>query len=274
MNQTVISARKGWALFSLKEAIAHRYLLYLLVWREVKTRYKQSFLGAVWIILQPLSTMVIYSIFFGYIARFPSEGVPYPIYILAGITCWQFFTRSIQSVSTSLADHQALLSKIYFPRILAPAAALISAGFDFVVLFVLLIGMMMAFGIWPSFNMVIAFGFVLLLGLLAFAVGLILTGLDAVYRDVRHGLSVMIQVWYFCSPIIYPAKLVPAQFRPYYFLNPASPLIQGFRWAMLGGDVTAPPLWSVGLAVTVSLVLLGIGLFVFSRFERTIIDYL
>lgn len=261
-------------MFSIREVIEYRYLLYLLVWREVKTRYKQSFLGTVWILLQPLSTMIIYSIFFGYIARFPSEGVPYPVYILAGITCWQFFTRSVMGVSTSIADQQSLLSKVYFPRILAPTAALVGAMVDFIVLFALLIGMMLAFGLLPSVNMMVAFGFVLLLGLLAFAVGLVLTVLDALYRDVRHGLSVMLQVWYFASPIIYPAKLVPEQFRPYYFLNPASPLIQGFRWSLLGGDVTPPPLWSIGLSVIVSLVILVFGFFLFSRLERTIIDHL
>lgn len=269
-----IHPRKGFSSVNFAELFEYRYLLYLFIWRDVKTRYKQSYIGVIWILLQPVATMVIYSVFFGYLARFPSEGVPYPVYILAGITCWQFFSRSLSSVSTSLADQQALLSKIYFPRLLAPIAALLSSLTDLAVLFALLLCVMVIFGVPPSFNMVVAFGYLILLGLLALAIGLILTGLDALIRDVRHGLALVTQLWYFASPIIYPIELVPQQFRFYYLLNPTTPLVQGFRWALLGGDVAAPPTWAVLNSACVIVVLMLIGTMLFQRLERTIVDHI
>jgi lipopolysaccharide transport system permease protein len=269
-----IHSRKGFSSVNFAELFEYRYLLYLFVWRDVKTRYKQSYIGIIWILLQPLATMIIYSVFFGYLARFPSEGVPYPVYILAGITCWQFFSRSLTSVSTSLADQQALLSKIYFPRLLAPIAALFSSLSDLAVLFLMLLCVMVIFGVPPSFNMVVAFGYLILLGLLALAIGLILTGLDALLRDVRHGLALLTQLWYFASPIIYPIELVPEQFRFYYLLNPTTPLVQGFRWALLGGGVAAPPAWAVITSICVIIVLMLIGALLFQRLERTIVDHI
>ena len=276
LNEHVVKIhpRKGFSSVNFAELFEYRYLLYLFVWRDVKTRYKQSYIGLIWILLQPLATMVIYSVFFGYLARFPSEGVPYPVYILAGITCWQFFSRSLTSVSTSLADQQALLSKIYFPRLLAPVAALLSSLSDLAVLFLLLLCVMVIFGVPPSFNMVVAFGYLILLGILALAIGLILTGLDALIRDVRHGLALVTQLWYFASPIIYPIELVPEQFRFYYLLNPTTPLVQGFRWALLGGGVAAPPAWAVITSACVTIVLMLIGLMLFQRLERTIVDHI
>lgn len=269
-----IYPRKGFARINIAELFEYRYLLYLFMWRDLKTRYKQSYVGAIWILLQPLATMVIYSVFFGYLARFPSEGVPYPVYILAGITCWSFFSRSLSSVSTSLADQQALLSKIYFPRLLAPIAAIMSSLFDLAVLFTLLLCVMVVFGVPPSFNMLIAFGYLVLLGILALGVGLMLTGLDALIRDVRHALALIMQLWYFGSPIIYPVELVPENIRTFYYLNPTTPLVQGFRWALLGGDVSAPPAWAVLTSCGVSLVFMLIGLALFQRLERTIVDHL
>ncbi|MBY2921250.1 ABC transporter permease [Rhizobium leguminosarum] len=269
-----IHPRKGVASVNFAELFEYRYLLYLFIWRDVKTRYKQSYIGIVWILLQPLATMVIYSVFFGYLARFPSEGVPYPVYILAGITCWQFFSRSLISVSTSLADQQALLSKIYFPRLLAPIAALLSSLSDLAVLFMMLLCVMVIFGVPPSFNMIIAFGYLIMLGLLALAIGLILTGLDALIRDVRHGLALVTQLWYFASPIIYPIELVPEKFKVYYLLNPTTPLVQGFRWALLGGNVAAPPAWAVANSACVIIILMLIGTMLFQRLERTIVDHI
>ena len=271
---TKIYPRKGFTRLIFRELYEYRFLLGLLVVRDVKTRYKQSYIGILWIVLQPLATMAIYSTLFGYIARVPSEGVPYPVYILAGITCWQFFSRTITGVSTSLADQQALISKIYFPRLLAPISALFGSLVDVGVLFVILLGVMLVFKVPPSINMLIAFGYLMLLGMLALAVGLILTGLDALARDVRHGLSLVLQVWYFASPILYPVEIVPERFRTLYFLNPTAPLVQGFRWALLGGDVSSPPAWAVMTSVALATALLLIGVLLFQRFERNVVDFI
>ncbi len=271
---TKIYPRKGFTRLNFRELYEYRFLLGLLVVRDVKTRYKQSYIGILWIVLQPLATMAIYSTLFGYIARVPSEGVPYPVYILAGITCWQFFSRTITGVSTSLADQQALISKIYFPRLLAPISALFGSLVDVGVLFVILLGVMLVFKVPPSINMLIAFGYLMLLGMLALAVGLILTGLDALARDVRHGLSLVLQVWYFASPILYPVEIVPERFRTLYFLNPTAPLVQGFRWALLGGDVSSPPAWAVMTSVALATALLLIGVLLFQRFERNVVDFI
>lgn len=273
-HTVTIYPRKGFARLNFRELLEYKYLLYLFVWRDLKTRYKQSYIGMVWILLQPIATMTIYSIFFGYLAKFPSEGVPYPVYILAGITCWSFFSRAITGVSTSLADQQALLSKIYFPRILAPVAALLSATFDLMVLFILLLFVMTFFGIAPSYQMAMAFIYLVLLGVIALGLGLMLTGLDALIRDVRHALALFMQLWYFATPIIYPVELVPEKIKVFYYLNPTTPLVQGFRSALLGGSVSPPPLWAVGTSVMTSLIFLLIGLALFQRLERTIVDHI
>jgi lipopolysaccharide transport system permease protein len=273
-HTVTIYPRKGFARLNFRELSEYRYLLYLFMWRDLKTRYKQSYIGMVWILLQPIATMTIYSVFFGYLAKFPSEGVPYPVYILAGITCWSFFARSLTSVSTSLADQQALLSKIYFPRLLAPIAALLSSTFDLVILFVLLLCVMMIFGVAPSYKMAMAFVYLVLLAVAALGLGLMLTGLDALIRDVRHALALVMQLWYFATPIIYPIELVPEKIKVFYYLNPTTPLVQGFRWALLGGSVSPPPMWAVATSVAVSAVFLLIGLALFQRLERTIVDHI
>jgi lipopolysaccharide transport system permease protein len=273
-HTVTIYPRKGFARLNFRELSEYRYLLYLFMWRDLKTRYKQSYVGMVWILLQPIATMTIYSVFFGYLAKFPSEGVPYPVYILAGITCWSFFSRSLTSVSTSLADQQALLSKIYFPRLLAPIAALLSSTFDLVILFVLLLCVMLIFGVAPSYKMALAFVYLVLLAVAALGLGLMLTGLDALIRDVRHALALVMQLWYFATPIIYPIELVPEKIKVFYYLNPTTPLVQGFRWALLGGSVSAPPMWAVATSVAMSAIFLLIGLALFQRLERTIVDHI
>jgi lipopolysaccharide transport system permease protein len=273
-HTVVLYPRKGMAALDLAEIYAYRNLLFLFFWREIKTRYKQSYLGGVWIVLSPLVSTAIYSVLLGYLARFPSDGVPYPLYVLVGITVWQFFSRCLIGTSTSLADQSVLISKIYFPRIIAPLAAVLSAGFDFGVMLVLLLAAMLALRIFPEPRTLLAFVFVIQMAFLALGIGLILTGIDAVMRDVRIVLNLVLQVWYFASPIIYPIRVVPQKFLTYYYINPVAPLIEGFRWAMLGGATPPPPLWSVLLSAAVSVVLLVIGALLFQKAERTIVDHI
>lgn len=273
-HTVILYPRTGLSALDLGEVYAYRNLLYLFFWRDIKTRYKQSYLGGVWIVLSPLVSTAIYSVLLGYLARFPSDGVPYPLYVLIGITPWQFFSRSLSGVSTSLADQQVLINKIYFPRILAPMASVLSAAFDFSIMLLLMFVAMLVLGVYPSPRTLLAGLFVAQMGLLALGLGLILTGLDAVMRDVRIALSLVLQVWYFLSPVIYPISVVPKHLLKFYYLNPVAPLIQGFRWALLGGAVTPPPLWSILLSGAVTLVLLTAGTLFFQKVERTIVDHL
>ncbi len=274
LNEVRIYPRTGFSFPDLREISQYKSLMFLLVWREIKSRYKQSYLGALWVIFQPLTMMSVYALFLGYVARFPSEGVPYAVYILCSITCWQFFNQSMTGAGTSLANQQALIGKIYFPRILAPMSASLSSFLDLAILIGLLVVVMAFFGIFPSPNAFMAVGILILIGFFAFSLGLALTVLDAFWRDVRHGLGLVIQIWYFASPVIYPVTLVPERFLHFYYMNPMAPLIQGFRWAVLGGDVSMPPLWSFGSSICVILIAFVIGLTVFQRLERNVVDYL
>jgi len=273
-HTVVLYPRQGLAAINLREVFAYRNLLYLFFWRDIKTRYKQSYLGVVWIVLSPLVSTAIYSVLLGYLARFPSDGLPYPLYVLVGITAWQFFSRSLNGVSTSLADQQVLINKIYFPRVIAPLSSILSAAFDFGIMLALIFAAMLVLGIYPGPRTLLAFAFIAQMALLALGIGLVLTGLGAVMRDVRVVLNLVLQVWYFASPIIYPVQIVPPKLITYYYLNPLAPLMQGFRWAMLGGSVQPPPLWSIGLSALVTLIFLIVGMLFFQKVERTIVDHL
>ncbi len=273
-HTVVLYPRTGLSALDVGEVYAYRNLLYLFFWRDIKTRYKQSYLGVVWIVLSPLVSTAIYSVLLGYLARFPSDGLPYPLYVLVGITAWQFFSRSLTGVSTSLADQQVLINKIYFPRVLAPLASVLSAAFDFGLMLLLIVAAMLVLGIYHSPRTLLAFVFIAQMALLALGIGLVLTGLDAVTRDVRVVLNLVLQVWYFASPVIYPVQIVPQKFITYYYLNPMAPLMQGFRWAMLGGSVQPPPVWSIGLSAFVTVIFLIAGTLFFQKVERTIVDHI
>lgn len=268
-----IKSRHGFLALDLRELWRYRHLLQLFVWRDVKVRYKQTALGIVWLILQPIAMAIIYSIFFGRLARMPSEGVPYPIYVLTGIVIWQFFSRAVSDGTTSLANQTALLSKIYFPRLIAPMTAVAAAAFDFAIMFSVLILAMPFFGMLPQATIILVPIPLCGLGLLALGISLILTGADAVFRDVRYALGFGLQIWYFLSPIVYPLEIVPEAFRTLYLLNPAAPLVQLFRWCMLPG-VIAPPLWSLCASAVVIAMLIAAGLAIFQTVERNIVDQL
>jgi lipopolysaccharide transport system permease protein len=270
-RRQVIEPSHGWAAVDFRELWQYRGLLRLFIWRDLKVRYKQTTLGMLWVLLQPLAITVIYSIFFGYVAKIPSDGVPYPIFVLSGVVVWQFFSRAVTDGSTSLAAQQGLISKIYFPRLVAPSAAVFSALVDFLVMTAVLVALMLCFGKVPHWTTLFAPFFVLLATALALALSLILTAVDAVYRDVRYVLGFALQVWYFGTPVIYPVGLVPERWQTLLLLNPMAPVVQGFRWALLG-NVPLPPAWSIASSLVVSAALLTGGALLFQRVERSIVD--
>jgi len=267
----VIQPVSGWRPLDVAEMWRFRRLLTVFVWRELKIRYKQAVLGFLWVVIQPLALTIVYSIFFGYVARIPSEGVPYPVFFLGGMILWQFFNLAVTQGSVSLVAQQQIITKVYFPRPLAPLTSVVSAFVDFLIMFGLLIAVELFYGIRPSWPMLTVPLFAILTGTMAFAICLWLSALDALYRDVRYALTFLMQVWYFATPIIYPLSIVPERFRWIMTLNPLASAIQGFRWAVLG-NAPPPPVLDMAVAVGVTLVLLLSGAMFFRRIEQRVID--
>ena len=267
---TVIRPSHGWMAVDWQELWAARELLGLLVARDLKVRYKQTILGAAWAILQPFCTMVVFSIFFGRLARVPSDGLPYPIFSYCALLPWQLFANTVTAASNSLVANQHLVTKVYFPRLLMPLATVVTGLVDFAVAFLVLAGLMAFYGIAPSPAAWTLPSF-LLLGLgAALGIGLWLSALNVQYRDVRYVVPFLLQLWLFITPVAYPTSLVPEGWRAVYGLNPMASVIEGFRWALLGkgqapGAMTA---WSVVMV----LVLLGGGVACFRRMERRFAD--
>ena len=267
---TIIRPSKGLISLKLGELWDYRELLYFLTWRDIKIRYKQTVLGAAWAILQPLLTMVVFTIFFGRLAKVPSDGLPYPLFSFAALLPWQLFARALTESSNSLVGNQALITKVYFPRLVIPISAVLAGLVDFVISFVVLLGMMAYYQIIPTINILALPLFLLLAIATALAAGLWLSALNVIYRDVRHTIPFLVQFWLFITPIAYPSSLVPEQWRTLYGLNPMVGVVEGFRWALLG---TAGGVGSVVLAsaIMVGLLLIG-GLFYFRRMEKTFAD--
>jgi lipopolysaccharide transport system permease protein len=254
----------------LKELWDYRELLYFLVWRDVKVRYKQTAIGAVWAILQPLLTMVIFTVVFGHFANIPSDGVPYPIFSYAGLILWTYFAKSLNQSTLSVADSANLITKVYFPRLLLPASATLSGLIDFGVSFVFLLGMMIWYGIVPNWG-VLALPFFLILTLLtALSVSLWLSVINVRYRDVGQAIPFLIQIWLFASPVAYPVSLVPEKWRLLYGLNPMTGVIESFRWVLFGKAMPNSLPIAISIAVVVAL-LLG-GIMFFRRMEETFAD--
>jgi lipopolysaccharide transport system permease protein len=260
----------------LDELWEHRELLYFFVWRDVKVRYKQTALGAAWAVLQPLLTMLIFTIFFGRMAGIGSEGVPYPIFSYAGLLPWIFFSHGLGQASNSLVGSANLLKKVYFPRLIVPVAAVLGGLVDFAVSFVVLIGMMFWYGAQPGWGVLLLPFLLLLSAASALGAGLFLSAVNVEFRDVRYVMPFFIQLLLFVTPVIYPASKVTAKLEEMglpgwlYGLNPMAGVIQGFRWSLLGSGMNPGPLLAAGTAVTV-LLLVG-GLFYFRRMERTFAD--
>jgi lipopolysaccharide transport system permease protein len=248
----------------------YRELLHIFVWRDIKVRYKQTVLGAAWAVLQPLLTMVVFSIFFGRLANVPSDGLPYPIFAYCALLPWQLFAKSLTDASNSLVTNRQLITKVYFPRLAIPISAVIAGLVDFAIAFVVLLGMMFWYGITPTAAIVTLPLFILFAMITALAIGLWLSALNVEYRDVRYTIPFLTQFWLFATPIAYPSSLVPEAIRPFYGLNPMAGVVEGFRWALLGTAQQPGPLLPVSVATV--LVLLFTGLLYFRRTERTFAD--
>jgi lipopolysaccharide transport system permease protein len=248
----------------------YRELLFFLIWRDVKVRYKQTLIGASWAILQPLLSMVIFTIIFGRFAQIPSDGLPYPVFTYVALLPWTYFAQAISQSGMSLISDSDLIKKVYFPRLIVPLSAAVAPLVDFAVAFLLLLGLMIWFGIAPTWGVVVL-PFLLLLALLtAFAVSLFLSALNVRYRDVRYVIPFLVQFWMYASPVVYSVSLIPERWRFIYSLNPMVGVIEGFRWALLG---KADPDFAVmGVSAVVVLVLLASGLVYFKHVESTFAD--
>ena len=261
---------KGWLPFDFKELWRYRELIFFLTWRDIKVRYKQAVLGIAWAILQPLLTMVIFTIIFGVLLKTPSQGLPYPLFALSALLPWQLFATALQRSSVSLVGNANLITKIYFPRLAIPISTVFAALVDFSISFVVLMGVTAFYGYWPGWNILWLIPIVIFTFLTALSVGLWLSALNVQYRDVQHMVPFLIQVWMYASPIVYPIETIPeGLWRVLYGLNPLVGIIQGFRWALLDGS---PPDITSLISAAMVLILLVSGLYYFRRMEKTFAD--
>jgi lipopolysaccharide transport system permease protein len=267
---TVIQPSRGWSALRLSELWSSRELAYFLVWRDLKVRYKQTVLGVAWAILQPSFATLLFSVVFGRFAGIPSDGLPYPVFAFCALLPWQLFAHALTDASHSLVANQSLMTKVYFPRALLPLASVLTAGVDFALGGIVLGGLMLAYGVAPGPAALSLPGFIVMALGAAFGVGLWLSALNVRYRDVRYTIPFLSQAWFFATPVVYPASLVPEPFRPWLGLNPMAGVVEGFRWALLGA--APPPQAMVALSALVTLLLVIGGLVYFRRTERTFAD--
>ena len=265
-----IRPARGWTGLELRELWQYRELLVFLIWRDIKVRYKQTALGAAWAVLQPIFGMVVFSLFFGRLAKMPSDGIPYPVFAYCALLPWQLFAYALAESSNSVVANERLITKIYFPRLVIPIAAVLAGLVDFAIAFSVLILLILHYGIIPTWTIATLPLFVLLAILTALAAGLWLSALNVQYRDVRYTVGFLTQIWLFLSPVAYPSSLVPERWRPLYGLNPMAGVVEGFRWALVGR--TPPPAAMLAVSVAVVLLLLVGGLFYFRRMENSFAD--
>ena len=265
-----LQARRGWAALDLREVWAYRELLAFQAARDVKVRYQQTILGAAWAVVQPVTQMVVFSLFFGRMLGVSSDGVPYPVFAYCALLPWQLFAFALTQSSNSLVDNAHLVTKVYFPRLLLPLASVMAGLVDFAIAFAVLLGLMLWYGIAPTLAIVALPLFVALAIAAALSAGLWLSALNVQYRDVRYTLPFLTQILFFVTPIVYPASKVPERWLWAYGLNPMAGVVEGFRWALLGHRAPSMPMLAASVAMTV-LLLLG-GLFYFRRMERRFAD--
>ncbi len=270
LPELVIRPTPGWAPLNLADLWRYRELVFFLAWRDISVRYKQTVLGAAWAVIQPLFTMLVFSIFFGGLANMPSDGLPYPVFSFCALIPWQLFAYSLSESGNSLVANQNLITKVYFPRVVIPLAATLGGLLDFLIAFLVLLALMLFYGITPTAAIWTLPLFVLLAIAAALGAGLWLSALNVEYRDVRYTIPFLTQLWLFLTPIAYPASLVPADWRVLYALNPMVGVVEGFRWALLGSGSAPGPVFAASIVATL-LLLLG-GLFYFRRMERTFAD--
>jgi lipopolysaccharide transport system permease protein len=267
----VIEPRRAGVAVGLRDLWRHRELLYFMVWRDLKVRYKQTVLGLLWVVMQPLLTTLVFSVFLGLLARVPTDGdTPYPVFVFAGMLPWTFFSGAVATSGNSLVGSSHLITKVYFPRFIVPVSAVLGGLIDFAIAFVILLGMMAYYGIVPT-AMVVTLPLFLLLALVtALGVGLWLSALNVQYRDVRYTIGFLTQFWLFATPVAYPSSIVPERWRWLYGLNPMAGVVEGFRWALLGKTEGPGAMLAVSVAAVI-LIFVG-GIYYFRRMERTFAD--
>lgn len=254
----------------LKELWDYRELLYFLVWRDVKVRYKQTVIGAAWTVIQPLVTIVVFTLVFQNLAKMPSDGIPYPLFSFTALLPWNFFAKALNTSITSVVGNANLVTKVYFPRLVLPISAILSGLIDFGISFLFLLGMMIWYGIMPGWGVLALPLFLLLAVLTALSIGLWLAVINVRYRDVGQATAFLIQLWLFVSPVAYPLSLVPEKWRALYSLNPMTGVIEGFRWALLGNAM--PSLVPIAISIAIVIALLFGGIRFFRRMEETFAD--
>jgi lipopolysaccharide transport system permease protein len=265
-----IQPPRGWFELRLGEVWQYRELLYFFVWRDVKIRYKQTAIGVVWVVLQPVLNMLVFTLFFGRLAKLPSDGLPYPVFYFAALVPWTYFASALQMTTNVVVDNQRLVTKVYFPRLILPISTALSGLVDFAIGFAILVFFTFSYGIKPTLAALWLPVLLLLAVFAALGVGLWLSALNALYRDVRYVIPFVIQFWMFASPVAYPSSLVPPRWRWLYGLNPMAGVIDGFRWAITGRG-QAPGLLLLASCAIVAVVAFG-GLFFFNRMESSVAD--
>ena len=269
-RKSILKPTRGWAALNLRDLWLYRELIYFMTWRDLKVRYKQTLLGASWAILQPFLTMVVFSIFFGNLAKVPSDGVPYPIFSYTALIPWTLFSKALQDASRSLVANSHMITKVYFPRMILPISSVLAGLVDFLIAFIVLLGMMFFFRITPTVNLWMLPFFLLLTLVTAIGVGLWLSALNVLYRDINYILPFLTQFWMYLTPIAYPSSMVPEEWRAIYALNPMVGVVEGFRWVLLGTEQPSGIMTMVSSAVAV--ILLVSGMFYFRRTERLFAD--
>jgi len=265
-----IQPPRGWMDFRVKELWAYRELLYFFIWRDVKVRYKQTAIGVLWVILQPLLTMLVFTLFFGKLAKLPSQGLPYPVFYFSAVVPWIYFSTSLVNTTNIVVENQRLITKVFFPRLILPFSAALAGLVDFAISFVVLLIFTFAYGIRPTVAALLLPLFLLLAVLTVLGVGLWLSALNALYRDVRYVIPFLVQFWMLASPVAYPSSMVPERYRWIYGLNPMAGVIEGFRWSLTGKGA-APSSVLIASSVMVVIAVFG-GLLFFNRMEGAIAD--
>jgi lipopolysaccharide transport system permease protein len=266
----VIEPPRGWQALDLKELWHYREMLFFFTWRDIKVRYRQTVLGAAWAVLQPVLTMVIFSVIFGTLAKLPSQGFPYPVFTFTALLPWQLFAFALTSSSNSLITNQQLITKVYFPRLIIPISSVIAGLVDFLIAFLILILMMLYYGIPPTAAIWTLPLFLLLALASATGVGLWLSALNVEYRDIRYVIPFLTQFWMYATPIAYSSELIPEKWRWLYSLNPMTGVVEGFRWALLGKSALDVP--SLLVSAVVVAVIFITGLYYFKRVESSFAD--
>ena len=269
-RKLIIETSGGLVNLDLAAVWEYRDLLYFLVWRDIKVRYKQTAIGISWVVLQPLITILIFTVIFGYLAKMPSDGVWYPVFTLAALLPWTYFSQALTRSASSLASNANMISKIYFPRILLPLSAVIAPLIDLALCLIVLLFLLVFAGIPLTLRLFALPGFIFLAVVIAAGLGLFISSTNVKYRDVGHAIPFVVQIWMFLSPIVYPVSLIPEQWRLLYSLNPMVGVIEGFRWSLLGKAEPDPVMMVVSYLAAFALVLTGIVYF--KKLERQFAD--